>query len=655
MHATPIKRRDSSALQQSTPLQRRDSSPLKRMYSGALQSSPLKRRESNPSESSCAARALRQLLISTEKSEEMFMKAELEIFAKVLSLPPDVFKGFASLLTRKWPFFHRVEDLEISSTLASAGLVNSACKDLLLSVSTLPLNTEPLLKVFPAQQPLLDLFLTSLTLEELRLFSAGFLPSASSDSKTSLLQLIGKMFSGKQRLLTGGVVDRERLLFLASDFSRPRGYVCVDEKVVRAFSALSFLVDPQADDAWKYKVPSVLILSFVKRYSFPLVTVKCSFFTCREDLEFSRCASYVSSLIESEDQRGLEMVDTAEDYLFTSDFTNFQVLPNWRKQQHRLRKLASLVWHSVAMLEKGKFHRKALDRLLKLIKHPELGSESRRVKWLVRALVNCGHEGDSATAAEIKSRASEMRLTQPGVVEVAKHYQRFQSEKVKAMDALVVPEETVEIPGANKREFGWVEEQAYEFKYKVDWPNYLHCEGSVLMRLFGLCMYDAIYRPDCWVFNSIIQQVPSNLGHEDDWGEAGSEHIMNVLIHIASMDHQSLEVFVQSKIETVGNQRVIGFNTEHDHELPVIARCIGPSVLSCCFELIVSNCFYWSGGLPDLLMWDPVRSKAKFAEVKGPGDTLSARQAWWLRTLAFAGAEACVLYVNDVPKPKRKR
>ena len=632
------------------PLQRKDSNTLQRKDSNTLQ-----RRDSSTSESSCAAKALKQLVTMSGKVETgLFTDDELEIFSQTLALPPEILKFFASLLSRKWPFFHRAEDLEISSTLTKSGLLHSACDDLNLSVSNLPLNTEPLLKIFPAQVYLLDLFLSSLPLEELRIFASSCsLPIT--ESKTALLQMINNLFSGKQRLLTGGVNDRDRLLVLAAEFARGRGYVLVTEKVVRAFSALAFSVDPQADDAWKYKIPQVLVLSFVKRYTIPRVFIHSAFFYSRDDLEFSRCLCFISTLIENEDSRVFEIVGAAEDYLFQSDFTNFQVLPTWKKQQHRLRKLASIVWHSVAILEKAKQYRKALDRLMRLINYPELGSESRRVKWLVRALVNCGHENDSATAAEIKFRASEMKLTQPGVVEVAKHYQRFQSEKVKAMDALVVPEETVEIPGSNKREFGWVEHQAYEFQYKEHWPNYLHCEGSILMRLFGLCMYDAIYRPDCWLFHSAFQQVPSNLGHEEDWGDAGSEHIMNALIHMASMDHESLEVFVQSKIETIGNQRVLGFNTEHDHELSVIAKCIGPSVLSCCFELIVSNCIYWSGGLPDLLMWDPVRCKAKFAEVKGPGDTLSARQAWWLRTLAFAGAEACVLYVNDVPKVKRKR
>jgi Fanconi-associated nuclease 1 len=246
-----------------------------------------------------------------------------------------------------------------------------------------------------------------------------------------------------------------------------------------------------------------------------------------------------------------------------------------------------------------------------------------------------------------------MKLTQPGIVEIAKHYQRFEAKSgPKAMHALVVAEETVEIMGANKRDMGWVERVAYEHKYKAQWPCYLHCEGSVIMRLFGLCMYDALYRQDCWIFQSPVQQTPSNIGNEDDWGSEASQYVVNELIKIAGMDNMALEMFVLNKVDSIGNQRIIGYATEHDSILPVIARCIGPTVLSCCFELIVSNCYYWSGGLPDLLLWDPISSKAKFSEVKGPGDSLSARQAWWLRTLSFAGADACVLYVTDVPKPK---
>jgi Fanconi-associated nuclease 1 len=127
---------------------------------------------------------------------------------------------------------------------------------------------------------------------------------------------------------------------------------------------------------------------------------------------------------------------------------------------------------------------------------------------------------------------------------------------------------------------------------------------------------------------------------------------MSGLINLASLDEYEIETFITTKLESVGNQKIIGYTTENDVDICEIARCIGKNVLSCCFELLVSNWFYWSGGLPDLLIWDPQRKKAKFVEVKGPGDSLSARQAWWLRTLSFAGAESCVLYVTDVPRPK---
>ena len=57
-------------------------------------------------------------------------------------------------------------------------------------------------------------------------------------------------------------------------------------------------------------------------------------------------------------------------------------------------------------------------------------------------------------------------------------------------------------------------------------------------------------------------------------------------------------------------------------------------------------------GLPDLLLWKD--DAQVWAEVKGPGDTLSVPQQEWLSFLHAHGAETCVIRIvhQHSPSPK---
>lgn len=65
-----------------------------------------------------------------------------------------------------------------------------------------------------------------------------------------------------------------------------------------------------------------------------------------------------------------------------------------------------------------------------------------------------------------------------------------------------------------------------------------------------------------------------------------------------------------------------------------------------------------TGGMPDLLLWDPKRKDAKLSEVKGPRDTLSMQQRAWLNALTAAGIQTEVLKVVEPgtkpPKGRKK-
>ncbi|KAL3238298.1 hypothetical protein MRX96_021973 [Rhipicephalus microplus] len=88
-----------------------------------------------------------------------------------------------------------------------------------------------------------------------------------------------------------------------------------------------------------------------------------------------------------------------------------------------------------------------------------------------------------------------------------------------------------------------------------------------------------------------------------------------------------------------------------------IVRCMGPHVLSRICELLARQFRHRRSGLPDLLVWNPETGKAKAAEVKGPGDTLSPKQVVWLRELLAMGVdcEVCRVTATSSKRLQRKK
>ena len=54
-----------------------------------------------------------------------------------------------------------------------------------------------------------------------------------------------------------------------------------------------------------------------------------------------------------------------------------------------------------------------------------------------------------------------------------------------------------------------------------------------------------------------------------------------------------------------------------------------------------------SGGLPDLLLWNPGTRCAKLSEVKGPRDRLSQQQRAWMHAMMDAQIDVEVLKVME--------
>lgn len=84
--------------------------------------------------------------------------------------------------------------------------------------------------------------------------------------------------------------------------------------------------------------------------------------------------------------------------------------------------------------------------------------------------------------------------------------------------------------------------------------------------------------------------------------------------------------------------RGVSWDRQPLEELLEIVRCVGgglPSILG----LLAEDHAGWMGGMPDLLLWNPGKGKARLSEVKGPRDRLSEQQRAWLLAMNAAGVD----------------
>jgi Fanconi-associated nuclease 1 len=75
-----------------------------------------------------------------------------------------------------------------------------------------------------------------------------------------------------------------------------------------------------------------------------------------------------------------------------------------------------------------------------------------------------------------------------------------------------------------------------------------------------------------------------------------------------------------------------------------LVRSMGLRLVAYLCERLAKNFRYFRSGFPDLVVWDG--QDCLFAEVKGPGDSLSSKQSLWLDYLVFIGAKAEVCRVK---------
>lgn len=178
-----------------------------------------------------------------------------------------------------------------------------------------------------------------------------------------------------------------------------------------------------------------------------------------------------------------------------------------------------------------------------------------------------------------------------------------------------------------------VENFALEHYALQGWKGF-HSENSIIMTLFGLLFWDAIFDPSIpGVFNSPFQVAPLDLRTEYFY-ESRKDTIDLILKQIK--DGFAAEMIISvTRRERVNRTACIGVNWKRFKvsELVEIVQCIGGDSLANICEAFSKSFWAHLGGVPDLCLWNPKTRQFKLAEVKSEKDKLSNSQTEWLQHL----------------------
>ena len=173
--------------------------------------------------------------------------------------------------------------------------------------------------------------------------------------------------------------------------------------------------------------------------------------------------------------------------------------------------------------------------------------------------------------------------------------------------------------------------------------NGIHCESSIYRMIFTVFLWNVIFCGDIpFVFQTEYQNAPLDMGTE--WFYVNRKEIIEQRVaEIAKFGDEDIESVLEEIYEQHGGESVVGIYWDRFQRDDVVAICkgIGGMGIGKICLLLSTNYRFWSGGLPDLMLWrevDDGQFECKIVEVKGPRDHLSEKQICWIRYLQKTAA-----------------
>lgn len=183
-------------------------------------------------------------------------------------------------------------------------------------------------------------------------------------------------------------------------------------------------------------------------------------------------------------------------------------------------------------------------------------------------------------------------------------------------------------------------------EYALQGYRGFHCEGSVVMFLFALLMWDVLFAPVEGAFETAYQREPLDLPTDVfcvSRGDAIAERL-RVIEQTGGVDIvRGVDARERPSRTWALGCRWDAYTTD---ELCEITECFGGRALSFICRLLCEDWDMRTSGFPDLCLWRYSDKKLCFSEVKGPGDRLSETQRVWIDALLRAGVSVEIARIH---------
>ncbi|NWU97703.1 FAN1 nuclease, partial [Upupa epops] len=196
-----------------------------------------------------------------------------------------------------------------------------------------------------------------------------------------------------------------------------------------------------------------------------------------------------------------------------------------------------------------------------------------------------------------------------------------------------------------------VEELALTHYRQNGFDQGIHGEGSTFITLYGILMWDIIFKDDIPdVFRNSYQTCPLDL-YTDSFYENRRDVIEARLQQLHTASSETLAKLIADVWTTQEGKAAALVSWERFASLQQVqslVSCLGGVFLSGVFRHLSKDLRHCRGGLPDLVVWSTRTNHFKLVEVKGPSDRLSHKQMIWLSELKKLGAAVEVCHVRAI-------
>jgi len=610
----------------------------------------------------------RMLLDSIDENDLTLLdEDEKAVYLTLRDLPDEAMAMFAKLFTRKGPWF-RVDKLTYMDeelTEMSVGV--------LLSKSLVEEATGE------DEQQLREM-LRTLTVEELKalLLAVGLVTTKELNkmTKNELIDVPWRQKAASQYFKSNALGPSEKVLAYLKGKAGP--WIRISDAAITTMRRMQFLLFLEySSDFSKFILADMGVIQYPK-YN---VNKGPSIFQSRKEmLEYEEIvfhARKVEALLSAGDlDRALELMKPTLEMLESGAVRKSAPLPEAEGGPPFYLARFSAAWvHAaigniaVSIFENKKQYVQANELLRQL-----LGTRcfvGKRGSWWQRLCINLEHlkkpveslETAEAALADEHVKCGDRIAIQKRILRLGKPPRRWK----RPVWAHSLPEEPSQVrivqePLEKKVGFknlfrGLDGESCSVEKLALQWYGCaenggwsgVHDEGGCVRALFTMLFWDVIFHDEVQgVFRSCFQSMPL------DWNSEAFYLSRRELIEsrVATIRVSSVEdLFGRMEscweINFGASCQGINWDSADIGQLKTIASCLGPHGIAGICRCLAEDHAGWSGGMPDLLLWQPETVSAKLVEVKGPRDRLSEQQRAWIAFLTSQGIQVEVFKVAE--------